>query len=688
MASSPRADSTPYYGAERLVLSIDIGNSFSSVSLQHLTFGCIPANNIRTVASYPSFPTSTSIPPLPSRHPSAIYYDRRDQARAFGAEVTTPLARERAKAEGWILVERFKLQMKPPPPSTGKREGKEVKKLAKKSKPPPPSASLNSLAASSTVSVDSAGLLTAPGAVGSPLTRSVTPESLVDAAMENEGWEVLEEPSPSVKGGKKMMAYEGPRLATIYAALLKHLVACAHAWFAETTPSGEEIFVRLWSSAIFILTHPADWGSTETAQLREGMEQAGLLPKGFEVGRLVFVKEPTATVFFARRHTRNADSTWLKEGASFAICDAAECGTSIMGFTVSSHEPKLKLRAYEAVSRLPVGASTVTSAFSSLLSKRLGKSKFNKPNHVQVIMDEFEIKVKTKFSRAADVGEEGFRLRIASEGEDKSAGISGGCMRFSGQEIEDLFRPTVDAIIVRLSSILPRGSATSILLSGGFGESPYVQSRLSSAFTPSGISLIIPEIPSHTAVAEGAARFYFSESVGRRKCRFEIGISTAVGWSENWEMGMEREIFTSVSGTRYILGKWTAVVKQGTVLDPFEAVEKVYNVKHVLSSTDTTLSVDLFAHDPASEPATDGWMTDLKGTAYSSYTSLGTVSTDLASLVAISPVRGAEEGKQWAQLDLKLIFYVGKSSLEACVSWEELGKEKRGEPIQIPDEYW
>lgn len=220
MASSPRPDSIPYYGPERLLLSIDVGNSFSSVSLQHLTFGCTPSNNIRTVASYPSFPSSTSTPPLPSRHPSAIYYDRRDQARAFGAEVSTPLARERAKAEGWILVERFKMQMKPPTSSTGKREGKEIKKLAKKSKPPSP----NSLAASSTLSVDSAGLLSAPGAMGSPLTRSVTPESLVDAAVENEGWEMLET-TPAAKGGKKMMAYEGPRLATIYADLLKHLVA-------------------------------------------------------------------------------------------------------------------------------------------------------------------------------------------------------------------------------------------------------------------------------------------------------------------------------------------------------------------------------------------------------------------------------------------------------------------------------
>lgn len=61
----------------------------------------------------------------------------------------------------------------------------------------------------------------------------------------------------------------------------------ARAWFAETTPSGEEIFLRLWESAIFVLTHPADWGPVETAQLREGLEQANLLPRGFKVGRLV-----------------------------------------------------------------------------------------------------------------------------------------------------------------------------------------------------------------------------------------------------------------------------------------------------------------------------------------------------------------------------------------------------------------
>lgn len=63
-------------------------------------------------------------------------------------------------------------------------------------------------------------------------------------------------------------------------------------------------------------------------------------------------------------------------------------------------------------------------------------------------------------------------------------------------------------------------------------------------------------------MAEGAARFFFAETVGPRPTRFDIGISSAVDWSSNWEKGSEREVFTSVSGQRFVLGKWTAVVKQ------------------------------------------------------------------------------------------------------------------------------
>ena len=42
-----------------------------------------------------------------------------------------------------------------------------------------------------------------------------------------------------------------------------------------------------------------------------------------------FVKEPVAITFFAARHTKDS-ATWLEEGSSFAVLDAAEEGVSIV----------------------------------------------------------------------------------------------------------------------------------------------------------------------------------------------------------------------------------------------------------------------------------------------------------------------------------------------------------------------
>lgn len=73
---------------------------------------------------------------------------------------------------------------------------------------------------------------------------------------------------------------------------------------------------------------------------------------------------------------------------------------------------------------------------------------------------------------------------------------------------------------------------------------------------------------SHNAISEGAARFYLSHTIRPRPLKFDLGVSTSVDWSSNWQKGMDREIFTSVSGKRFILGKWTAVVPKVSSL-PF-----------------------------------------------------------------------------------------------------------------------
>ncbi|KAI5475467.1 hypothetical protein MNV49_001358 [Pseudohyphozyma bogoriensis] len=684
----------PYLGAsEKFLITLDIGNTNSSVSIVHLQFGKVPL--VRTVNRYPGGHTS-------SRVPSTVAYDLKERPRAFGAEVYLPDVVAQGKNSGWTITTAFKSQMVPvvveSPKDLKKKKEAEAKALKKLRKDKPdrsPSTSMPALSAPSPIprSPSMASLVSFNGIPVGHSRSSTPPEQLTDAITppSPEPWVHVE----PVNASKRMSVYQGPTLKLIYADHIKHLVACARAWFGETVEGGEEIFMRLWNDCIFVLAHPADWKSSETDILREAMQLAKLLPASFAPGRLVFVKEPAASVYFARRNTRDA-TTWLTPGTSFALCDAAEHGTSLIGYTTIAVNPLLKLKAYEPVSRLLVGSGSVTKAFHTFITKKLHKTKFKGAEHVASIMELFDQRIKPKFNGADDH----FELKFAAEGYDNGARIKDGRIWLTGVEIQDVLKPTVDAIIVRLSSIIPRGNAKSILVAGGFGESPYLQRRLQENFEPSGISVIIPDIPTHNAVSEGAARFYLAETVQPKALKFALGTSTAVDWSENWVKGMEREMFNSVSGKRMVLGRWSEVVPKGTVFDLDTTATKTFNVKYVLAAGEPIVKFELYSSVGVAEKASsrggsfDGlastsapetapqealkgseWLTDLKGVPNPAYVQLTTLTADVSSSVPLLAVQGQRQGldrsKWWVAIDFEVLVYVGSRSLEACIAWKE-----------------
>ncbi|GAA5824902.1 hypothetical protein JCM11251_005387 [Rhodosporidiobolus azoricus] len=772
-----------YWGTEKLVLSFDIGSSFSSVTLTHLKWGSAPlsfspssgqtAAPIRTVLSYPF--STPSLTPIPSRMPSVIVYDRDDKPRAFGAECLTPEVKERIGDSGWFVVKGWKEQVssapRPSPTSSAaslsSAGGSVGKSVLKKSKPGALGLALGrSHTAPSLIVPPLTTSLSHPPSTRTSLhtTSSTSFENLLDAVEARTEVHGPSAPSSSgrlshdsggsssrpilVDGGSGALAglgegrrsrdkerekekkrekekvFHGPKLRDIYGDFLKHLVACTRAWFSETTPSGDSLFLRLWPSCVFVVAVPSHWTSAETDLIREGMEKADLLPKEFEVGRLIFAKESAAVVHFARRHTKDADGTWLKEGQSFALCDASEHGVSIIGYTVVSLIPKLKLRAYEPLSRLPSGTSSILTAFRNLLTARLAKTRFAKsPSFTTHLVEEFRTKMLTKYT-GMETGE--FKLRVQPEAGsaaggaaiehdpkvdkwiDTGAKVRDGWMTLSVRDVEECFRPSVDAIIVRLSSILPRGGAKHILLSGGFGESPYLVRRLKETFEPSGCQVIIPDIPTHPAVSEGALRFFLSETLTPRFTRNSIGVISAVDWRTANVPGMhERELYEGSGGSKLVLGKWSEVMPRNCPLDPSRPWRKTYNFRYRLAAQNPVFSLELHTWNTpeadgagaGEEELFDGWASGSDGKLKDEFHPIGKVWADLSSLVVISEIHG-EEGKEWVQLQVDLVIYVGEHTLEAVLLWHEngapdvlfvlssQGNETRGPPTWIDGRFY
>ncbi|BGO94944.1 hypothetical protein NBRC10512_000623 [Rhodotorula toruloides] len=708
-------DGLRYWGeAEKLVLAFDVGNSASSVALTHLTWSCAPLSTpsaLRTVLTFPF--SSPSLTPIPSRTPSMMAYDREDTPRMYGAEALTPEGRERIKEEGWVVVKGWKEQMRPmDSPSSATSTSVAKKKLLRKAKPAP----------LSSPSPYAARLAPAPASMGTSSTSlasmkgstwSLSSEGLLDAvdARADYDWVDLTNTPSNGSGGsstkavapvekkrKVVTVHSGPRLRDIYAAWLRHLTACARAWFGERTPNGEATFLRLWSTCVFVIAIPADWTTAETDMIRESMEDAGLLPERFAVGRLIFVKEPASIAHCARRHTKDPEKTWLKEGGSFVLCDAAEEGVSIIGYTVAANHPRLRLRAYEPVSRLPAGTAAITSAFRTFLELRLARTKFKSASIASHLVEEFRTKVLPVFAGVAVAPDAEYKLRIQKDGAemdhklekgiDSGARIRDGWMTLTAQDVEDVFKPAVNDIIVRLSSVLSRGSAKHILLSGGFGESPYLVHRLRETFRPPHASLVIPSLPAHSAVCEGALRFYLSETLQPRTTKFALGVMTAVDWATSWEKAMaSREVSVGSGGQKYVLGKFSEVVAKDSLLDPSTRWTKTFNMQYSLNRDEPPILAEtLWLFDPdAALEGDDGWIIAPDGRPRPGYRIAGRVVAELDSLVLSLPERRTAT-EVYVHLEVQLVVYVGAESLEARFEWEEEGRPAAGPAIKLSHE--
>ncbi|KAF7361376.1 hypothetical protein MSAN_01170400 [Mycena sanguinolenta] len=96
----------PYSGdARKLVISIDVGTTFTATSFCLLQPGNVP--KFEEILRWPKQATPDA------KVPSVLYYDRNGTARAFGAETEDDSTIDQAEEHGWIKVEWWKLFLRP-----------------------------------------------------------------------------------------------------------------------------------------------------------------------------------------------------------------------------------------------------------------------------------------------------------------------------------------------------------------------------------------------------------------------------------------------------------------------------------------------------------------------------------------------------------------------------------------------
>lgn len=138
---------------------------------------------------------------------------------------------------------------------------------------------------------------------------------------------------------------------------VRYLFDHAQNFFKNNTVDGERIWERLGAKSIIVLATPNGWGVSEQGLnfslgitfssdvfagfLKQVVVDAGIINKGQEEERLLFVTEGEASVHYALHYSQSR--TWMKEGALFAVTDAGGSTVDSTLYRCKAIMPKLVL---------------------------------------------------------------------------------------------------------------------------------------------------------------------------------------------------------------------------------------------------------------------------------------------------------------------------------------------------------
>ncbi|XP_045204837.2 heat shock 70 kDa protein 12A-like [Mercenaria mercenaria] len=298
------------------------------------------------------------------------------------------------------------------------------------------------------------------------------------------------------------------------------------------------------SDVMWVITVPAIWNDSAKKFMRLAAEQAGIEKDSIEIAL-----EPEAASIFCRLLpiTRDPQTvtgmTKFPSGTRYMILD---CGGGTVDVTVHEVLEDNNLKELHKATGGNWGGTVVNKAFLNFLSTLVGPDVFNdfSKNHKSEYLEMLDELENKKRMTAADSTEKvtiripvGLQeiLQLASNnpltmGKHKDKlGIYGDKLRMDASLFRSFFNQAVRDIIAHTHDVmesLPRPVKT-ILMVGGFSESPVLQDAVKKAFKHR-VEVIVP-VEASLCIMKGAVLYGHQPSkITERKCRYTYGVAMTV----------------------------------------------------------------------------------------------------------------------------------------------------------------
>jgi Hsp70 protein len=273
----------------------------------------------------------------------------------------------------------------------------------------------------------------------------------------------------------------------------------------------------------YVITVPAIWSEAAKYRTRGCAKRAGM------GGDLQIISEPEAAVIYALDAT---DPENLQVGDTFVLCDAGGGTVDLISYTIEELKPTLRIREAAPGNGAACGSTFLNRMFRKYLEDNFGNMDSWDEDTLDGALERFETVAKRKFN-----GEQNdIAIPVPGLANDRNKGILRGKLTLPSSTLRKIFKPVIASIVglVMAQIKLTGGDVKSVLLVGGFGQSPYLRESIREVIG-SNIQVIQPP-KGWTAVVRGAlikglaeasptaSRITIGSRVARKAYGFRLGM--------------------------------------------------------------------------------------------------------------------------------------------------------------------
>ncbi|CAE6539034.1 unnamed protein product [Rhizoctonia solani] len=450
----------------------------------------------------------------------------------------------------------------------------------------------------------------------------------------------------------------GVTLSGIYADFMKYLFEHTVPFFKARIVDGPTIWEAYKNTAVIVIGHPNGWSIREQDFLRKAAIEGGL--------RLRCISALLTAIF----------------QADFKLGQILPCATqgSTVDTTIYSiveTKPFLELAEKRDSACVQAGGLYVDDAVERYLEDILTRAGMNAEDikeYVQEGVNDFEGAPKRLFAN----GSESLKLKLGDRSlTNADINVRRGVMTIQNPTPKRFFDYCVKAIIKSLDDQVKGANVSHILLVGGFGDSPFLQSQLREHFQP-GIQLTTANDYTSKAVAEGAIMWNTMTSVFTRAPNWSYGIQGYVRFDSYSSDHRERTTFTTPDGYEKVNGVWCEIVKKGVPLNVNavcrQSFFRTYSTPHPNLES---IEIALFSYSGNDQPK---WLRSKGGSLLRGFENVCLITADLRSLGGALEAKIGPRGTYWG-----LLFWVcvrfGDTEISAYLEWEEASGGGKSFPI-------